>query len=58
MLQPLARLGPAENQIIFTGVPAELAECPDIRVRQFVEGKAQDRIDELAKNGVANGNQQ
>ncbi len=41
MLCPLARLQAGANQILFDGPPAELAACPDPRVQQFVEGKAQ-----------------
>jgi phospholipid/cholesterol/gamma-HCH transport system ATP-binding protein len=44
MLYPLARLQADEGQVLFDGPPAELATCPDPRVRQFVEGKAQDRL--------------
>ena len=40
MLHPLAHLQGGESQIIFDGSPAELANCSDSRVRQFVEGKA------------------
>jgi phospholipid/cholesterol/gamma-HCH transport system ATP-binding protein len=49
MLFPLARLGPGERQVIFDGSPDELARCPDPRVRQFVEGEARDRLEELAR---------
>lgn len=48
MLHPLGRLAPGENQVIFDGTPAALDQCPDERVRQFVEGHARDRIQELA----------
>jgi phospholipid/cholesterol/gamma-HCH transport system ATP-binding protein len=58
MLHPLARLGPGESQIVFDGRPAELHECLDLRVRQFVEGEARDRINEMARNGGANGDKQ
>jgi phospholipid/cholesterol/gamma-HCH transport system ATP-binding protein len=51
MLYPLARLKPGENQIIFDGPPAELAQSTDSRVRQFVEGEARERLEELARNG-------
>ena len=40
MLFPLAKGNGLENQIIFDGSPTDLANCPDPRVRQFVEGKA------------------
>ena len=49
MLYPLARLRPGENQILFDGSPADLVSCPDPRVRQFVEGEARDRLQELAR---------
>jgi phospholipid/cholesterol/gamma-HCH transport system ATP-binding protein len=55
MLFPLARLGPDESQIVFDGSPAELQKCSDLRVRQFVEGEARERLTELARNGVGNG---
>src|SRR5204862_855160 len=44
MLYPLPRLRPGESQVLFQGTPAELRECPDGRVRQFVEGGARDRL--------------
>ena len=49
MLYPLGRLRPGENQILFDGSPAELQRCQDPRVRQFVEGKARERLTELAR---------
>jgi phospholipid/cholesterol/gamma-HCH transport system ATP-binding protein len=49
MLYPLSRLAPGENQILFDGTPEELMRCTDARVRQFVEGQAQDRLQELAR---------
>jgi phospholipid/cholesterol/gamma-HCH transport system ATP-binding protein len=52
MLYPLARLGAEEKQVIFDGSPAELERCQDQRVRQFVEGHAQERLNELARNGA------
>jgi phospholipid/cholesterol/gamma-HCH transport system ATP-binding protein len=55
MLYPLTRLGPADSQLLFDGTPAALHECSDLRVRQFVEGQAQERLNELARNGVGNG---
>jgi phospholipid/cholesterol/gamma-HCH transport system ATP-binding protein len=51
MLHPLARLKPGEKQILFDGSPAELQNCPDTRVRQFVEGEARERLMEIARNG-------
>ena len=47
MLYPLFRLGADEPQIVFTGTPAELDRCRDPRVRQFVEGRADDRLAEM-----------
>jgi phospholipid/cholesterol/gamma-HCH transport system ATP-binding protein len=48
MLYPQARLRPGEGQIIFDGNLAELAECRDERVQQFVQGEAGDRLREIA----------
>jgi phospholipid/cholesterol/gamma-HCH transport system ATP-binding protein len=50
MLYPLSRLVPGANQVIFDGPAEELMRCPDERVRQFVEGVAGDRLQELAKS--------
>ena len=47
MLLPLSRVDPDENQIIFDGTPAELDECRDRRVQQFVNGEAGERLMEL-----------
>jgi len=47
MLYPLFRLGADEPQIVFTGTPEELDRCRDPRVRQFVEGRADDRLAEM-----------
>jgi phospholipid/cholesterol/gamma-HCH transport system ATP-binding protein len=52
MFYPRARLQPDESQVLFDGTPAELAQCPDPRVRQFVEGEARERLDELARTGT------
>jgi phospholipid/cholesterol/gamma-HCH transport system ATP-binding protein len=49
MLYPLARLKPGESQILFDGTPAELQQYTDPRVRQFVEGEARERLNELAR---------
>jgi phospholipid/cholesterol/gamma-HCH transport system ATP-binding protein len=49
MLYPLSRLRPGEPQILFDGTPDQLRECPDPRVRQFIEGEARDRLQELAR---------
>jgi phospholipid/cholesterol/gamma-HCH transport system ATP-binding protein len=53
MFYPLARLQPGENQILFDGTPEQLLACPDERVRQFVEGEARDRLQELARQEEA-----
>jgi phospholipid/cholesterol/gamma-HCH transport system ATP-binding protein len=42
-------LQPGEHQILFDGTPEKLRECPDPRVRQFIEGEARDRLQELAQ---------
>ena len=55
MLYPLSRLQPGENQVLFDGSPAELATCPDLRVRQFIEGSAGDRLEELARQSDQGG---
>jgi phospholipid/cholesterol/gamma-HCH transport system ATP-binding protein len=44
MLYPFAQLKPGEPQILFDGPPDELARCPDPRVRQFIEGKANGQL--------------
>jgi phospholipid/cholesterol/gamma-HCH transport system ATP-binding protein len=49
MLYPLSRLIPGENQILFNGTPEELARCSEARVRQFIEGEARERLQELAR---------
>jgi phospholipid/cholesterol/gamma-HCH transport system ATP-binding protein len=53
MLYPLSRLVPGESQVLFDGTPEELQKCPDARVRQFIEGEARERLQELAR--AANG---
>jgi phospholipid/cholesterol/gamma-HCH transport system ATP-binding protein len=47
MLHPHSRLAAGQRQVIFDGQPRALASDPDERVRQFVEGKALDRVSEL-----------
>jgi phospholipid/cholesterol/gamma-HCH transport system ATP-binding protein len=47
MLYPLFRLRPDEPQIVFDGTPAELDRTRDPRVRQFIEGRAGNRLTEL-----------
>lgn len=49
MLYPLSRLGVGEHQILFDGTPEELRQCPEPRVRQFVQGEARERLQELAR---------
>jgi phospholipid/cholesterol/gamma-HCH transport system ATP-binding protein len=49
MFYPLSRLDPGEAQVLFDGSPAELQACADPRVRQFVEGEARERLQELAR---------
>jgi phospholipid/cholesterol/gamma-HCH transport system ATP-binding protein len=49
MLYPLSRLAPDEPQIIFDGTPDELQRSTESRVRQFVEGQARDRLQELGR---------
>jgi phospholipid/cholesterol/gamma-HCH transport system ATP-binding protein len=44
MLYPLTRLDPHEPQVLYDGPPAGLASSEDPRVRQFVEGVADDRL--------------
>src|SRR5262249_43202356 len=51
MLYPLSRLVPGENQVLFDGTPDDLLRCGDRRVRQFVEGEASDRLQEMARDG-------
>jgi phospholipid/cholesterol/gamma-HCH transport system ATP-binding protein len=51
MLHPLGRLSAGESQILFDGTPEELMNCPEPRVRQFVEGEARDRLQEAVRNG-------
>jgi phospholipid/cholesterol/gamma-HCH transport system ATP-binding protein len=52
MLYPLSRLQPGEPQILFDGTPEQLRDCPDPRVRQFIEGEARDRLQELAQQNA------
>ena len=49
MLYPLPRLGMDEPQVLFDGTPDQLRACTLERVRQFVEGEARDRLQELAR---------
>jgi phospholipid/cholesterol/gamma-HCH transport system ATP-binding protein len=52
MLYPLPRLKPDERQILFDGTLAELKQCRDPRVVQFVEGHGRDRLVEMGRNGI------
>ena len=52
MLYPLPRLRPDEAQVLFDGTVAELEQCAEPRVRQFVEGQARERLNELARTGT------
>ena len=49
MFYPLSRLKAGEPQVLFDGTPEQLRECADPRVRQFIEGEARDRLQELAQ---------
>ncbi|MFN0017301.1 MAG: ABC transporter ATP-binding protein [Pirellulaceae bacterium] len=53
MLCPLSRLGPNEPQIIFDGPPEGLDRSPDRRVRQFVNGEAGERLNEMRERAEA-----
>lgn len=47
MVYPLTRLDPDESQILYDGSPADLDNCRDRRVRQFVNGEAGERLMEM-----------
>jgi phospholipid/cholesterol/gamma-HCH transport system ATP-binding protein len=47
MLYPLFRLPAGASQIVFDGTPADLERSRDPKVRQFVEGRAGNRLIEL-----------
>lgn len=47
MFYPLSRLKPGEAQILFDGPPDALHRSGDSRVRQFIEGQAAERLNEL-----------
>ncbi len=49
MLYPLSRLQPGEHQILFDGAPERLRDRADVRVRQFIEGEAGERLRELSR---------
>ena len=48
MLYPLGRLTSGEGQVLFDGPPADLERSPDPRIRQFVEGRAGERLREIS----------
>jgi phospholipid/cholesterol/gamma-HCH transport system ATP-binding protein len=50
MLHPLGRLGPHEPQVIFDGPAEEVEAADDPRVREFVLGQAQGRMEELQQS--------
>jgi phospholipid/cholesterol/gamma-HCH transport system ATP-binding protein len=47
MLYPVNRLTAGASQIVFAGTPEELDRSTDPRIRQFVEGRAGNRLTEL-----------
>ena len=47
MLYPLARLQSDEPQILYDGPPHAMEQSPDIRVRDFVRGEAEQRLLEI-----------
>jgi len=51
MLHPLTRLAADAPQIVFSGTPAELDRSRDPRIRQFIEGRAGNRLVEAAAGG-------
>ncbi|MBU6276802.1 MAG: ABC transporter ATP-binding protein [Planctomycetes bacterium] len=53
MLHPLGRLAADAPQIVFSGTPAELDRSRDPRIRQFIEGRAGNRLVEAAAGGGA-----
>ncbi len=53
MLLPQPRLQPGESQIIFDGSTAELDQCRDRRVKQFVNGEAGERLMEMRTEPTA-----
>ncbi len=47
MLYPLSRLHPNETQILYDGPPDQIEQSPDLRVREFVRGEAEHRLQEI-----------
>jgi phospholipid/cholesterol/gamma-HCH transport system ATP-binding protein len=52
MLYPHRRLRPDERQVLFDGSADELRRCEEPRVRQFVEGEARERLQEIDRGGA------
>jgi phospholipid/cholesterol/gamma-HCH transport system ATP-binding protein len=52
MLHPLARLQPGDSQVLFDGLPSQLSDAVDPRVRQFVAGEATRRLSDLANSDL------
>jgi phospholipid/cholesterol/gamma-HCH transport system ATP-binding protein len=52
MTYPYARVPGDESQLIFDGTPDEIRRTKDTRVRQFVEGKAGERLMEMRNESV------
>lgn len=48
MFYPLSRLRPNEPQVLYDGPPEHLKDSTDPRVRQFIQGEARERLQELA----------
>ncbi|MDO5580431.1 MAG: ATP-binding cassette domain-containing protein [Planctomycetia bacterium] len=49
MLYPTSRLNEGEPQILFDGKPEEMETCKDLRVSQFINGEAGERLMEMAR---------
>ena len=49
MLYPTSRLRSDEPQVLYDGLPQDIANSDDDRVTQFVNGEARTRIEELAQ---------
>ena len=58
MLYPLFRLPAGAAQIVFDGTPGDLERSRDPRVRQFVEGRAGNRLTELRDEQADEGREQ
>lgn len=55
LLYPIARLKKGDLQVLFDGSPAEIDQCPDVRVRQFVNGEAGERLMEMRVSEASRG---